>query len=65
MVAMMGHGMERGLDMEAVGRRILELVEVAVRDHLDGVGRSQAEGLMAMMREEGIDGNAGFGRVME
>ena len=57
--------MDVAVDLELVGQRILQLVELAVQEHLDGVGRSQAEGLMAMMREEGADGWEGFGRGIE
>jgi hypothetical protein len=53
------------VDVELVGQRILQLVELAVREHLEGVGRSQAEGLMQLMREEGIDGMERFGRGIE
>jgi hypothetical protein len=53
------------VDVELVGQRILQLVELAVREHLEGVGRSQAEGLMHLMRDEGIDGMERFGRGIE
>jgi hypothetical protein len=53
------------VDVELVGQRILQLVELAVREHLEGVGRSQAEGLMQLMRDQGIDGMERFGRGIE
>ncbi|HVS72419.1 MAG TPA: hypothetical protein VHQ47_14280 [Phycisphaerae bacterium] len=43
------------LDLESVGQRIVELMELAVREHLEGVGRSQAERLMNMVEEESCD----------
>jgi hypothetical protein len=53
------------VDVELVGQRILQLVELAVREHLEGVGRSQAEGLMQLMQDQGIDGMERFGRGIE
>lgn len=44
------------MDLESVGQRIVELVELAVREHLDGVGRSQAERLMKLMDDESGEG---------
>jgi hypothetical protein len=44
------------LDLESVGQRIVELMELAVREHLEGVGRSQAERLMNMVEEESYEG---------
>ncbi len=45
-----------GVDLESVGQRIVELAELALREHLEGVGRSQAERLMKMVEETSSEG---------
>jgi len=42
---------DSALDMEVVARRIVELAQVAVEEHVAAIGRSQADGLMAMGAE--------------
>jgi hypothetical protein len=53
------------MDLDLVAQRILQLVDLAVQEHVDGVSRSPAEGLMALLREEGMSGFDGFGRGIE
>ncbi len=38
-----------GLDLEQIARRIQELAELAAREHLESIGRSQADGLYRLV----------------
>ena len=39
------------MDLEVISRRILDLAQVAVEEHVASIGRSQADGLMERIAE--------------
>lgn len=39
-----------GIDLEAIARRMMELADLSVREHLQAVARSQADALLELSR---------------